>query len=81
MENIVRTMTCARCPLQGKPGLRELEDDQIAYMEDFKTGEIKLVKGEVLIEQGAKLEQLFTLTEGAISRMGNGMRAKFDEND
>lgn len=37
MENIVRTMTCARCPLQGKPGLRELEDDQIAYMEDFKT--------------------------------------------
>ena len=68
MENVVRTMTCARCPLQGKPGLRELEGDQIAYMEDFKTGEIKLVKGEVLIEQGAKFEQLFTLTEGVMMR-------------
>ena len=40
MENIVRAMACARCPLQGMPGLRELDETQIAYMQDFKDGEI-----------------------------------------
>ena len=68
MENIVRTMACARCPLQGMPGLRELDDEQIAYMEDFKTGEIEVDRGEILIEQGEKLDRLFTLTEGVLIR-------------
>ena len=43
----------------------------------------KLVEpGRVLVDTVKRPTQnLGTLTEGAISRMGNGMRAKFDEND
>ena len=43
----------------------------------------KLVEtGRVLVDTVKRPTQnLGTLTEGAISRIGNGMRAKFDEND
>ncbi len=43
----------------------------------------KLVEtGRVLVDTVKRPTQnLGMLTEGAISRMGNGMRAKFDEND
>ena len=68
MENIVRAMACARCPLQGVPGLRELDETQIAYMQDFKDGEIQLEKGQILVEQSETLEHLFTLMEGVLIR-------------
>jgi hypothetical protein len=43
----------------------------------------KLVEtGRVLVDTVKRpTANLGTLTEGAIARMGNGMRAKFDEND
>ena len=43
----------------------------------------KLVKtGRVLVDSVKRPTQnLGTLTSGAISRMANGMRSKFDEND
>ena len=68
MKNIVRTMTCARCPLQGMSGLRELDNEQISYMESFKEGEVELERGQMLVEQGQVLESLFTLTEGVLIR-------------
>jgi len=67
MENIVRAMACARCPLQGMPGLRELDETQIAYMQDFKDGEIQLEKGQILVEQSEALEHLYTLMEGVLA--------------
>ena len=68
MENVVRAMACARCPLQDMPGLRRLDDQQIAYMQDFKDGEIRIERGEALIEQSQQLERLYTLTEGVLIR-------------
>ena len=43
----------------------------------------KLVKASRVLVDTVKrpTQNLGTLTEGAIARMGNGMRAMFDEND
>jgi hypothetical protein len=42
----------------------------------------KVNAGQVLVDTVIRpTADLGTLTDGAIARMGNGMRAKFDEND
>jgi hypothetical protein len=42
----------------------------------------KVNAGQVLVDTVIRpTANLGTLTDGAIARMGNGMRVKFDEND
>ena len=59
---------CVKCPLQLCEGLRSLDPYQLEYMQDFKQGEIRVDRGETLIEQGVHTHRLYTLIEGVLVR-------------
>jgi hypothetical protein len=50
MHEVANPYSCENCPLQSRPGLRPLEPQQLAYMGEFKEGEIALEGGESLLE-------------------------------
>lgn len=54
--------------MQDCPGLRELDDRQLTYMQDFKSGEVRLDRTEVLIEQETETTHLYTVIEGVLMR-------------
>lgn len=68
MYEIADPVACLQCPLQSCPGLRPLEDRQLAYMQRFKDGEVGLDRGDVLIEEGAKHQRLYTVLDGVLIR-------------
>ena len=68
MHEVANPYSCENCPLQSRPGLRPLEPQQLAYMGEFKEGEIALDGGESLLEQGDEGNRLYTLIEGVLIR-------------
>lgn len=68
MDEVYKQIPCSSCPLGAQPGLRQLDADQLAYMEDFKDREISLTRGEALIEEGQHTSRLYTLLEGVMIR-------------
>ena len=54
--------------MQACTGLRELDPSQLAYMQEFKDGEIQLDRGDVLIEEGTSNTRLYTVLEGVLIR-------------
>ncbi|MFW2348921.1 Crp/Fnr family transcriptional regulator [Qipengyuania sp.] len=68
MYEIDDPVACANCPLQACPGLRSLEERQLAYMQGFKDGEIGLERGDVLIDEGAAHDRLYTVLDGVLIR-------------
>jgi CRP-like cAMP-binding protein len=45
-----------------------LDETQLSYMQEFKAGEIRLDRGDVLIDEGASYDRLYTLLEGVLIR-------------
>ncbi len=68
MHEVTDPIPCAACPLQSCPGLRPLDETQLSYMQEFKAGEIRLDRGDVLIDEGASYDRLYTLLEGVLIR-------------
>ncbi|MEZ5681636.1 MAG: Crp/Fnr family transcriptional regulator [Erythrobacter sp.] len=68
MHEVTDTIPCRECPLQDCPGLRQLDERQLSYMEEFKNGEVRLDKTEVLIEQETETTRLYTVLEGVLMR-------------
>lgn len=68
MHEVANPIACPNCPLQVCPGLRELEPRQLAYMQEFKDGEVMLDRGDVLIEEDEEYERLFTVLDGVLIR-------------
>ncbi|WP_370031203.1 Crp/Fnr family transcriptional regulator [Qipengyuania mesophila] len=68
MHEIDDPVACIACPLQACPGLRSLEERQLAYMQTFKDGELGLERGDVLIDEGAAHERLYTVLDGVLIR-------------
>ena len=68
MHEVDSPVPCRRCPLQLCRDLRPLAPHQLAYMGDFKQGELALDEGELLVEQGKEGERLFTILEGVFMR-------------
>ena len=61
-------MPCRQCPLAACPGLRPHEPEEIPHIERFKIGEVKLARGELLIEQDITRGGLYTLLDGVMMR-------------
>jgi CRP-like cAMP-binding protein len=59
---------CAECPLLACPGLRPLAPDQMAYMQAFKQAELRVERGDVIIAQGERSPQVFSLISGVLMR-------------
>lgn len=77
MHEVVNPAACVRCPLQSCSGLRPLDDTQLAFMQQFKDGEVGLERGDVLIDEGANHSYLYTVLEGVLIRsrsLGDGRR-------
>ena len=68
MHEIADPIACIDCPLQDCPGLRPLEEHQLAFMQGFKEGEVALARGELLISEGQSHQQLYTLLGGVLIR-------------
>lgn len=59
---------CALCPLAACDGLRPLGPAQVAYMEQFKRGELSVDRGTQVLVQGQRSAHVFTLLEGVLIR-------------
>ena len=68
MNEVVDPIPCRECPLQDCPGLRPLEPRQLDYMQEFKTGEIRVERGAAIVRQGSHSAHLYTLLEGVLIR-------------
>lgn len=62
------SVPCRECRLQQCPGLRPLDPAQLLYMERFKQGETRLVRGDIQIAQGATVMGLHTIYSGVLLR-------------
>lgn len=68
MHTVKRPVRCSFCPLQNCPGLRPLNEKQIAFMERFKRSEVAAARGEVIVQQGSEKAPLLTVLEGLLIR-------------
>lgn len=68
MINVANPVPCRQCPLADCPGLRPHREEEIPHIERFKTGELRLERGEILIEQDITRGGLFTLLDGIMMR-------------
>lgn len=68
MHSVTDPIPCRQCPLQDCPGLRELDERQLAYMQEFKAGEVRVDRSEILIEQETETRHLYTMIEGVMMR-------------
>jgi CRP-like cAMP-binding protein len=65
---------CAQCPLRKKPAFLQIDADELAFMQRFKTGELMAEPGTQLFVEGARAAQLYTALSGM------GIRYKTLEN-
>ena len=68
---------CSKCPLRKHPLFVDFTKDELAYMERFKTGELKVDAGTTILMEGSNSPQLFTVLSGLGARyvtLENGRR-------
>lgn len=68
MITVVNPIPCRECPLAECPGLRPHAPEEIPHIQSFKVGEVRLERGEVLIEQEVTRGGLYTLLSGMMMR-------------
>lgn len=68
MHEVADPIPCPDCPLQSCSGLRPLEERQLTYMQAFKDGEVRLDRGDILIDEGMEHDRLYTLLDGVLIR-------------
>ena len=68
------TLDCAACPLRNRKLFGEFTDDEVRFMQSFKTGELSMSPGSTIMMEGASSPQLFTVLSGV------GLRYKVLEN-
>lgn len=64
----VDPIPCLDCPLQCRPGLRPHTEQELAFIQQYKSGEIALARGELLVRQGEAGRLLFTVLGGMLMR-------------
>lgn len=55
---------CANCPLRKLDVFEDMDRDETAYMQRFKSGELKVDAGTPLLMEGSNSPQLFTALKG-----------------
>lgn len=65
---------CTACPLRRLPAFVEMSADEVAFMEEFKTGEQQVEAGTTFLAEGSISPRLFTVLRGM------GLRYKLLEN-
>jgi CRP/FNR family transcriptional regulator, anaerobic regulatory protein len=68
---------CSRCPLRKYPLFVPFTKEEVAFMERFKTGEMKVDAGTTILMEGSNSPQLYTVLRGMGTRyttLPNGRR-------
>ena len=68
------TVDCAACPLRKRELFGQMTEDEVRFMREFKTGEMSMAPGSMIMMEGASSPQLFTVLSGV------GLRFKLLEN-
>ena len=68
MISVANPVPCNQCPLADCSGLRAHEPAEIPHIEAFKTGEVLIERGEMLIEETVTRGGLYTLLDGMMMR-------------
>lgn len=68
MQAVDRPVPCRDCPLQDCPGLRPLDEAELAFMQKFKRSEVRAERGEVIVDQGTDKAPLLTVLDGLLMR-------------
>jgi CRP/FNR family transcriptional regulator, anaerobic regulatory protein len=55
---------CEACPLRKRPSLREFTPEELAFVKEFKTDEMRVDAGATFLREGARSEYLFTVLHG-----------------
>ena len=59
-----RKVPCEKCPLRGKPVLRDFTPEELAFIAEFKSGELQVEAGTTLFMQDANSAHLYTILSG-----------------
>jgi CRP/FNR family transcriptional regulator, anaerobic regulatory protein len=65
---VLNPVPCRLCPLGSCPELRPHSEEEIPHIQEFKTGEVQVERGEVVIEQDISRGGLYTVLEGMMMR-------------
>lgn len=68
---------CKNCPLRNRTLFTPFTDDELVFMQSFKTGELKVDPGTTILLEGSTSPQLFTVLSGMGTRyttLENGRR-------
>jgi CRP/FNR family transcriptional regulator, anaerobic regulatory protein len=63
-----RSVACENCPLRRLPVFRSFTSEELAFVSQFKTGEIALEAGTTLLHEGEMSPFIYTLLEGWMYR-------------
>jgi len=63
-----RQVPCERCPLREKKVFRPFTADELAFVKNFKTGELTVEAGSMLFLEGASSAHLYTVLSGSAFR-------------
>ena len=59
-----RKISCAKCPMRGKEVLRDFTETELAFVAEFKSGELNVESGTNILLQGANSAHLYTVLSG-----------------
>ncbi len=71
------TVACAACPLRKKTLFVPFTEEEVSFMERFKTGELSVDPGTTILMEGSNSPQLYTVLSGMGTRytvLENGRR-------
>ncbi|MBU1211218.1 MAG: Crp/Fnr family transcriptional regulator [Alphaproteobacteria bacterium] len=60
---------CKQCPIRKNPNYRNFEADELAFVENFKTGELVIEAGEQVLIDGHDSAHLYTILDGWVIRL------------
>ena len=55
---------CEQCPLRKRPNLREFTPEELEFVKQFKTDELRVEPGASFLRQGTSSEHLYTVLSG-----------------
>jgi CRP-like cAMP-binding protein len=55
---------CEACPLRKRPALREFTPEELAFVREFKTDELRIDTGASFLREGTRSEFLYTVLNG-----------------
>lgn len=63
-QRSARKHPCEKCPLHPRPVFRQLADDELSFVSQFKKGELSVDKGGTVLAEGTRNPHLYTILSG-----------------